>query len=87
MIVELSECGSAYIRYLIGELPAGPTVEVGGEGSEVLVDVNAVGATIGIEIVDVAVPENVQLAQRYAIEHGLPFPNDIVAAARSVAAS
>ena len=87
MIVEFSERRSAYIRYLVGESPAGPTVEVGGEGSAVLVDVNAVGLTIGIEIVDVAVPENVRSAQRYAAEHGLPFPNDIVTAARSVAAS
>jgi uncharacterized protein YuzE len=84
MIVELAERGSAYIRYLIGEPPVGPTIEVGGEGAEVLVDLNADGAPIGIEIVDVMVPENVRLAKKYAVEHGLPFPNDIVAAARSV---
>jgi hypothetical protein len=84
MIVELSERGSAYVRYLVGDPPVGPTVEVGGEGAEVLVDLNAQGAPIGIEIIDVTVPENVRLAQKYAAEHGLPFPNDIVAAARSV---
>jgi hypothetical protein len=39
---------------------------------------------IGIEIVDVAIPESVQLAQEYAAEHGLPFPKDISSAVRSI---
>jgi len=38
MILELAERGSAYIRYRTGERPVGATVEVGGEGSEVLAD-------------------------------------------------
>jgi hypothetical protein len=84
MIVELSERGSAYVRYLVGDPPVGPAVEVGGEGSAVLVDLNAQGAPIGIEIVDVNIPENVLLAQQYATKHGLPFPKDIVTAAHNV---
>jgi uncharacterized protein YuzE len=86
MIVELAERGSAYIRYRLREAVAGVQLEVGGEGSEVLVDFNAAGDVIGIEIVDVNVLENVELARRFAIEHGMGFPRDIVAAARSASA-
>ena len=85
MIVEIAERGSAYIRYRIDERVAGPTVEVGGEGSEVLADVNADDQVIGIEIVDVAVPESIERARAFARERGLPFPRDLVAAARASA--
>ena len=87
MIVELADRGSAYIRYRISERVAEPTVEVGGEGSEVLADVNAVGDIIGIEIIDVAIPENVARARAFAVERGLAFPRDIVAAWRSASAA
>ncbi len=87
MIVELAERGSAYIRYRAGERPAGATVEVGGEGSEVLADVNDGGAVIGIEIVDVNIGESVRRARAFAEKHGLSFPRDIVAAARSAGAA
>jgi uncharacterized protein YuzE len=87
MIVELAEPGSAYIRYRTGERPAGVTVEVGGEGSEVLADLNDSGAVIGIEIVDVNISESVERARAFAHEHGLSFPRDIVAAAQSAAAA
>lgn len=40
MIVEIAERGSAYIRYRAGERVEGTTIEVGGEGSEVLADFN-----------------------------------------------
>jgi uncharacterized protein YuzE len=83
MIVELAERGSAYIRYRLRDAVAGSQLEVGGEGSEVLVDFNAAGDVIGIEIVDVNVLENVELARAFAVEHRMPFPRDIVAAAQS----
>lgn len=86
MIVELADCGSAYIRYRIGKSVAGPTIEVGSEGSEVLADVDASGNIIGIEIVDVAIPENVARARAFAVEHALSFPRDIVAAWRNATA-
>jgi len=87
MIVELADRGSAYIRYRIGERVAEPTVEVGGEGSEVLADVNASGEIVGIEIVDVAIPESVTRARAFALEHGLSFPRDILAAWRNASAA
>ncbi len=83
MIVEIAERGSAYIRYRSGERVEGPTIEVGGEGSEVLADVNGSDEIIGIEIVDVAVPESVECARQFARERGLPFPRDLVAAVRA----
>jgi len=85
MIVEIAERGSAYIRYRTGERVDGPTIEVGGEGSEVLADVNAANEIIGIEIVDVAIPDNVERARTFARDRGLPFPRDLVAAARGAA--
>ncbi len=56
----LQSRGSAYIRYRVGERAAGATVEVGGEGSEILADLNDSGAVIGIEIVNVNIGESVQ---------------------------
>ena len=87
MIVELAERGSAYIRYRTGERVAEPTVEVSGEGSEVLADVNASGEIVGVEIVDVAVPESVTRAREFALEHGLSFPRDILTAWRNASAA
>jgi uncharacterized protein YuzE len=87
MIVELAERGSAYIRYRAGEAVVPPTIEVGGDGSEVLADMNATGDVIGIEIVDIAVPENVQRARAFAAERSLPFPRDIVAASKNASAA
>ncbi len=85
MIVELSERGSAYIRYRVGERVVEPQIEVGGEGAEVLADVNDADVVVGIEIVDVAVRENVERARAFAHERGLPFPRDLAGAARAIA--
>ena len=85
MIVELADRGSAYIRYRLEERPTGATLEVGGEGSEVLADVNATGDIIGIEIVDAAIAESVVLARTFAHERNLPFPIDLAGAARGAA--
>lgn len=57
------------------------SIEVGGEGSEVLADVDESGRIVGIEIVDVAIAENVEIARRFAAERGLAFPPKIVPAA------
>jgi uncharacterized protein YuzE len=85
MIVEIAERGSAYIRYRVGERVADSQIEVGGEGSEVLADVNAADEVIGIEIVDVNVPESVELARSFAQQRGLAFPRDLATAARAIA--
>ncbi len=82
MIVEIAERGSAYIRYRTGERVEGPTIEVGAEGSEVLADVNSADEVIGIEIVDVTISDNIARAGTFARDRGLPFPRDLVAAAR-----
>jgi uncharacterized protein YuzE len=83
MIVELSPRGSAYIRYRTDPV-AEPTMFVGGEDSEVLADVNDRGDIIGIEIVDVNVPESVQQARTFAAERGLEFPIDLLSASKSI---
>jgi len=85
MIVEIAERGSAYIRYRIGERVEGSQIEVGGEGSEVLVDVSAANEVIGIEIIDVNIADSVDRARSFARERGLPFPRDVVAASRAIA--
>jgi uncharacterized protein YuzE len=87
MIVELAERGSAYIGYRVGERPVGSTLEVGGEGSEVLADVNDAGDVVGIEIVDVNVAENVERARAFANDRWLAFPRNVVAAARGASAA
>jgi uncharacterized protein YuzE len=84
MILEISTRGSAYIRYRQGETVVAPQEEI---GEEVLVDRNASGDVVGIEIVDVAVEESVNDARRFAANLGLPFPRDIAAAARGAAIS
>ena len=69
----------AYIDYVGGTIVE--TIEVGGEGSEVLADVDEDGRIVGIEILDVNIPENVALARRFAAERGLAFPPNAYPAA------
>jgi uncharacterized protein YuzE len=87
MIVEIAESGSAYIRYRPSDQPVSETIEVGGEGSEVMADVNDRGEVIGIEIVDVNVADSIEQARNFARDRGLAFPRDIAAAAKSVSAA
>ncbi|MEA2690512.1 MAG: hypothetical protein QOD51_3119 [Candidatus Eremiobacteraeota bacterium] len=65
-----------YISYPGGSIVE--SIEVGGEGSEVLADVDAAGRVVGIELVDASIPESVELARRFAAERGLEFPPNIV---------
>lgn len=72
MMVEQAGSEPFYIGY-----PGGPVVdsiEVGGEGSAVLADVDAEGRIVGIEILDVNVAEHVALARSFADRNGLAFP-------------
>ncbi|HYW54917.1 MAG TPA: DUF2283 domain-containing protein [Dongiaceae bacterium] len=39
-----------------------------------LADLNEAGEVLGIEILDVSIPENLELARRFAAERGLEFP-------------
>lgn len=87
MVVELSTTGAAYIRYRVGERVEGDTIEIGGEGSEALADLNGTGDVIGIEIVDVNIAESIDRARAFAAERSLPFPHDIASAARGIAAA
>jgi uncharacterized protein YuzE len=86
VVVEISDRGSAYIRYQ-ASVTVHSSIEVGGEGSEVVAAVDVAGHVIGIEIVDVSIEENVARARAHAAELALPFPRDIVAAARNVSAA
>ena len=79
MMAGQAESNPFYIGY-----PGGPiveSIEVGGEGSSVLADVDAEGRIIGIEILDVNVTEHVGLARSFAAEHGLAFPPGALPAA------
>jgi uncharacterized protein YuzE len=73
MNVDYTGNGMAYISYRPGR-GVHKTLEVGGEGSEVLADLNEAGEVLGIEIIDVNVPENVEVARRFAAERGLELP-------------
>ena len=57
------------------------SIEVGGEGSDVLADLDSDGHIVGIEILDVNVADDVALARQFAEERGLAFPPNAVPAA------
>jgi len=79
MMAGQAESEPFYIGY-----PGGPVVEsieVGGEGSAVLADIDAESRIVGIEILDVNVPEHVSLARSFAAENGLAFPPGALPAA------
>ncbi len=79
MMAGEAESEPRYIGYAGGAVVE--TIEVGGEGSDVLADVDAEGRIVGIEILDVHVRENVERARRFADEHGLAFPPNALPAA------
>ena len=86
MNIELSSTGAAYIRY--GTSASVEDIYVGGdESSDVIVDLDDRGTVIGIEIVDVSIAEDVARARAFAAERDLPFPRDLAAAVRDVAAA
>jgi uncharacterized protein YuzE len=86
MNVELSSTGAAYIRY--DTTASVENFYVGGdESSDVIVDLDEHGTVIGIEIVNVAIAEDVAGARAFAAERGLPFPRDLAAAVRDVSAA
>lgn len=71
--VEVRE-GAGYIRYL-DDKPA-ETVDLM-KSCSVAADVNADRGVIGIEILDIASPEQILVAKRFAREHNLGFPRDL----------
>jgi uncharacterized protein YuzE len=68
--------GSAFITYREHDTFA-RNLFVGGEGSNVIVDLNQSGDVIGIEIVFVANSDDVERARAFAEERGLQFPRKI----------
>jgi hypothetical protein len=76
IVVEVRE-GAGYIRYR-DDTPAA-TVDLM-ESCSVAVDVTAQNEVIGIEILDVASPQQVDVAQRFARERNLGFPRDLAGA-------
>ena len=74
--VEVRE-GAGYIRYLDDK--TAQTVDLM-DSCSVAADMNAEHAVIGIEILDVASPEQLRIAQRFALKHGLGFPRDLTGA-------
>jgi len=72
--LEVTPAGSAYLTYRGGEKIVGDRIRI---GLEVLIDLNAAGDVVGIEIVDVAIAESVESARAFAEERGLPFPRKI----------
>jgi len=86
MNVELSSSGAAYVRYSI-EKSVGNVYVGEDESADVIADVDAQGKIVGIEIVDTAEADDIALAQTFARERGLPFPRDLAAAVRDIAAA
>jgi uncharacterized protein YuzE len=86
MNVQLSSTGSAYIRYTT-EASAKNEFVGGDEGSDIIADLDANGCVVGIEIVDVAIPGDIERARSFASERGLPFPRDLAAAVRDASAA
>jgi len=65
---------AAYIKYAPG--PSVSTVDLNDTGS-VAYDVDAEGTIVGIEVLEIQVPEQIALARKFADEHGLAFPRDL----------
>lgn len=74
--VEVRE-GAGYIRYL-DDKPT-ETVDLM-KSCSVAADVNADRGVIGIEILDIASPEQILVAKRFARDHDLGFPRDLTGA-------
>lgn len=83
MNLDITPRGQAYIRYAFGPV-VGPQQEI---GLEVIVDRNAAGEIVGIEIVDVNVQQSVSEARAFATSQGLDFPRDLVGALHHVRAT
>jgi len=79
MMVEHAEPKPFYVRYPGGRIVE--CIEVGGEGSDVIADVDEAGTVVGIEILDVNVPQSVALARGFAEARGLTFPDSVGPAA------
>jgi hypothetical protein len=73
IVVEVRR-GAGYVRYLeddvAGTLDVTPTCSVAA-------DVNASEQVVGIEVLDVASPEQLSAAKAFARERGLGFPRDL----------
>jgi len=79
MNVELSSNGTAYIRYSMAD--SVDNVYVGGDdSSDVIVDIDAAGSVVGIELLNVSAEDDIASARAFAGDRGLPFPHDIAAA-------
>lgn len=70
--------GAGYIRYG-DESEIDVTAEIVPSAS-VAADLSATGEVIGIEILDVVQPAQVEAAREYARAHGLAFPRDLAGA-------
>ena len=71
--VEVHE-GAGYIRYR--DEKVAQTVDLMETGS-VAADITADAKVIGIEILDIASAEQIDIAQRFAHDRGLGFPRDL----------
>jgi uncharacterized protein YuzE len=78
--VEIRE-GAGYVRYRDDKVVE--TIDVT-ETCSVAADVNAEHEVVGIEILDVAVPWQLDAAKTFAHEHGLLFPRNLAGAVATV---
>jgi uncharacterized protein YuzE len=76
IVIEVRD-GAGYIRYRNDE--AAETIDLMASCS-VAADVNEDREVIGIEILDVASPGQLEAAHRFARERGLGFPRDLTGA-------
>jgi uncharacterized protein YuzE len=65
---------AAYVKYASGASVS--TVDLNDTGS-VAYDVDEAGTIVGIEVLEIQMPEQIALARKFVDEHGLAFPRDL----------
>ena len=68
------EAHAAYIKYTPG--PSISTVDLNDTGS-VAYDIDSNGTIVGIEVLEIQLPEQIAIARKFADEHALAFPRDL----------
>ncbi len=71
--VDLS-AGAAYVKYAPG--PSGSTIDLNDTGS-VAYDVDAEGKIVGIEVREIQLPGQIEIARTFAQTHDLAFPRNL----------
>ena len=68
------EARAAYVKYAPG--PSVSTIDLNDTGS-VAYDVDANGTIVGIEVLEIQLPGQIEIARAFAETHDLAFPRDL----------